>query len=123
MPGQKGLNFRTKIGDLVVILNSFVGESFQRTDINLIKERVLEGRRPRALFLDSGMANLKGKTADSIDLTKKIEERLREEPIKGRVVFNCYDEDLFTISQIIKLAKRNQKKIFIYGLSASKMFH
>lgn len=122
LPGQRGLNFNTIIGNFTVILNCFVGETFLKTDLNYIKEGVLGGRGARALFLDSGLANLTGRTNEFINLIPKIEEELSKDDVRGRVIFSCYDEDLFTIHQIMKLAKKRGKEIFVYGLSTTKMY-
>jgi len=77
--------------------------------------KVCSNKKVLLLISEAGCANRRGYTAPNHKIQHIIEPVLKEAP--GRIIFACYDQDLYRISEILNaiLETDSKRKIAVYG--------
>ena len=112
--GSRAYNFQTPDGDIVFLsshTNTDLG-IFGKTDLQKIKN---EANDILALVIDSRRSNFGGKSAEKINVTPLIEERFANAKPNERIIVGGYDEEMYTLIEVMKLAQKYKRPIAIYG--------
>lgn len=124
LPGVYAYNFETIDGNILFLLNLVIGNAgaFGNTNLNQIKQiSTSNGKAIFALFLDSGRANLKGKSIEKIGITSRIETFFAETPDTSRIILGAYDEEMYLLGEILELSIKHNRPVIIYGRNYSKL--
>lgn len=112
--GSRAYNFQTPDGD-IIFLSNFTNTDlgvFGKTDLQKIKN---EANDILALVMDARRANFGEPSASKINVTPLIEERFAHANPDERIIVGGYDEEMYTLIEVIKLAKKYKRPVSIYG--------
>ncbi len=119
--GSLAFNFQTKDGDIIFMsnfTNDDLGE-FGKTDINKIKA---ESNNILALITDARRSNYHGTSSSKKNVTPLIEDRFKNATEEQRIVVGAYDEEMYTINEILKLAVKYKRPVALYGRTFSYLY-
>lgn len=119
--GSLGFSFETPKGDIVVMSNNTLGDLgiFGKTDLEAIKK---VSPNVFALLLDARLSNFKGHSFDKKSVVNLIEKTFINAKDDERIIVGAYDEEVFTLHEVIQLAQKYNRPIISYGRAFSDMY-
>lgn len=116
IPGTIGLDFQTEDGSIVYMANFAIGDlgAYGKTDLNQIKKSVSE-KGILTLLLETKRASYVGKAIDKVSIRPVIEKTFLETDKDTRIIVGAYDEEMYTIQQILDLAIETNRPVIPYG--------
>jgi len=119
--GSLAYYFQTPDGDIIVISNHTNADLgvFGKTDFNKIKA---ESNNILALIMDARRANFHGKSVDMINVTPLIEEKFKQAKDDERIIVGGYDEEMYTLIEVLNLAKKYKRPVAIYGRAFNHLY-
>ena len=112
--GSLALNFQTKDGD-IVFMSNFTNDDlgvYGKTDLEKIKS---ESNNILALITDARRANYHGTSSSKKDVTSLIEDKFKNADDNTRIIVGAYDEEMYTINEVLLLAHKYNRPVAIYG--------
>ena len=112
--GSLAYNFQTSDGDIIFLSNYTNADLgiFGKTDLQKIKN---EANDILALVMDARRSNFSNKSAEKINVTPLIEDKFINAKPNERIIVGGYDEEMYTLMEVIKLAKKYNRPVVIYG--------
>jgi mRNA degradation ribonuclease J1/J2 len=118
IPGTFGFVFRTKDGNLIYLTDYIFEKISEYKGLEPSKFAQLSQEKNLLLLSDSSAISSVIRDT-SIDMKKYIKNKGTSQLKDGRVIFSIYDQDIKGIVNILNEAKKINKKVIIYGLTAS----
>ncbi len=120
IPGTMGLDFQTEDGSIVYLANYVIGDlgEFGKTDLKQIKETASD-KGILALLLETQRASYVGNAADKVSVRPIIKKTFLETPSNKRIVVGAYDEEMYTLNEILELAIETGRPVIPYGRAYS----
>ncbi|WKX02496.1 ribonuclease J [Candidatus Mycoplasma mahonii] len=112
--GSIALNFQTSDGDIIFTSN------FTNADLGVYGKTDLENIRSEsndilALIMDARRANYHGKSSEKMNVIPLIEDKFQSAGANQRIIVGTYDEEMYTISEVLDLAKKYNRPVALYG--------
>lgn len=117
MPGHIGLDFITPSGDYLFMFN-FVEANlgiYGNLDFDEMPKKFFAKRKIKALIVDSGNSNQNCRAADKIVLPRNVREAFFSARPDQRIIVGAYDEEMYSISQILDFAYEAKRPVIAYG--------
>ena len=114
IPGSLAFNFKTTDGDILFMsnyTNTDLGP-YGKTELSKIKSMT---NNLLALILDSRRANFHGKSHTKISVKGVIEGKFKTAKNDQRIIVAAYDEEMYTLQQIMDLAIEYNRPVAMYG--------
>ena len=116
--GSRAFNFKTPDGDILVLSN------YTNTDLGPygktnIDAMVAKTENLLALLVDSRRSNFHGKSHERIDCKHLAEDKIAATSDKQRIIVAAYDEEMYTIQQMLDLAAKYKRPVALYGRTFS----
>lgn len=121
VPGAKCFNIKTEQGDVIVMGPNALGDlgPFGSTDLEKIKSNSGE---VLALILDSRLANFKGHSFEKKSVVPAIKEFFDRAGANERIIVGAYDEQVFSIHELILMAKQAGRPVISYGRAFDNLY-
>ena len=121
IPGSLAYKFKTVDGDIVAMYNNTLDDIkyFGKTDLEKIKEN---SNNILALILDSRFSNFKGHSSDKKSVVPYVEKVFQTSKKNERIIVGAYDEEVYNIYEIIKLAQKYNRPVISYGRAFYSIF-
>ena len=121
IPGSLAYKFETVDGDIIFMSNNTLDDIkyFGKTNLEKIKEI---SNNVLALILDSRFSNFKGHSSDKKSVVPYVEKVFQNSKKNERIVVGAYDEEVYNIYEIIKLAKKYNRPVISYGRAFNSIF-
>lgn len=121
IPGSLAYNFQTEDGDVVVMGSNTIEDlgPFGHTDLEKIKS---ESNDILALLLDSRIANYKGHSSEKKSIIPTIKSFFDKAGAKERIIIGAYDEEVYTIQEVLELAKKSGRPVVSYGRAFDALY-
>ncbi len=119
--GSLAFNFQTPDGD-IIFMSNFTNDDlgvYGKTDINKIKA---ESNNVLALITDARRSNYHGTSSSKKNVTPLIEHKFKEASDDQRIIVGAYDEEMYTINEILELAYKYKRPVAIYGRTFSLLY-
>ncbi|MCK5946027.1 MAG: ribonuclease J, partial [Mycoplasmataceae bacterium] len=114
IPGSLAYNFKTPDGDILFVSNYTNADlgPYGKTSIEDIKKN---SDKVLALIMDSRRANFHGKSSTKTSITELVEEKFKTAKDDQKIVVIAYDEEMYTLQQIMDLAIKYNRPVALYG--------
>lgn len=121
IPGSLAYKFETIDGDIIFMSNNTLDDIkyFGKTNLEEIKEI---SNNVLALILDSRFSNFKGHSSDKKSVVPYVEKVFQNSKKDQRIIVGAYDEEVYNIYEIIKLAKKYNRPVISYGRAFNSTF-
>ncbi|NQZ66123.1 MAG: ribonuclease J [Mycoplasmatales bacterium] len=121
IPGSLSYNFQTEDGDILVMGNNVIEDlgPFGHTDLEKIKS---ESNEILAVILDSRIANYKGHSYEKKSVIPSIKDFFDKAGKDQRIIVGAYDEEVYSIDEVIKLAQKEGRPIVSYGRAFDNLY-
>ncbi len=112
--GSLGFNFKTSDGDILFMTNYTIDDlgPYGKTDLEAIKK---QSSNTLALLVDGKTAHLQGKSSEMKTVKPLIESKFKEASNDERIIIGAYDEEMFTLHEILELAIKYNRPVAFYG--------
>ncbi|MCP4336422.1 MAG: ribonuclease J [Mycoplasma sp.] len=116
IPGTIGLDFQTEDGSIVYLANYVLADlkAYGKTDLEEIKSKTSK-KGILLLMLETSRASYVGYAADKVSVKPVIKKTFLETPDNKRIIVGAYDEEMFTLQQILDLAIETGRPVVPYG--------
>ncbi|UUD37170.1 putative hydrolase [Mycoplasmopsis californica] len=124
MPGLNGFDFETEDGHIIFMFN-YVNANlgvYGETNLENIK-KYIGTKKVLALVLDSGKANITGYGRDKIKLPAQVAKVFEKARDNQRIIVGAYDEEMYSISEILDLAIKYKRPVITYGKSYGQLIY
>lgn len=124
MPGLNGYDFKTKDGHITFLFNYVIGDLgiYGKTNLAQIK-KYIGTEKIIALVIDAGKANVNGYSIDKIKLPNYVEDVFEKAKNNERIIVGAYDEEMFAIDGILKLASKYNRPVITYGKTYGQLIY
>ena len=121
IPGSLTYNIQTEDGDVIVMGSNTIEDlgSFGKTDLEEIKSK---SNNILALLLDSRIANFKGHSSEKKSVVPVIKEFFDKAKDNERIIVGAYDEEVFTVQEVIDMAKKAGRPVISYGRAFDNLY-
>lgn len=121
IPGSLAYNFQTVDGDILVMANNTIEDlgPFGHTNLEEIKAK---SNNILALILDSRLANFKGHSYEKKSVIPAIKEFFEKADPNERIIVGAYDEEVYSIEEVIQLAKKSGRPVVSYGRAFDTLY-
>ena len=122
IPGSLAYNFQTPDGDIIYMGSNTLEDlgPFGNTDLEDIKKK---SNDILALILDSRLANFKGHSAEKKSVVPIIKNFFDNAKPNERIIIGAYDEQVYTIQEVIDLAKKAGRPVISYGRTFDNLYN
>lgn len=116
LPEQRGMAFRYNGQVYLFLMNLVIGNlgNYGFTDLNKIK-KITGNSKITALFLDSGKANLPGKSIENVSLKNKIQNFFDKSKFDQKIFIAGFDEEIATLEEVLKICFQKKRPVAVYG--------
>ncbi len=122
IPGTLGYNFSTVDGDILYMSNYVIGDlnKYGKTDFELIRKTISE-KKILALLAESARASYIGSAIDKSSVKPVITKTFMNTPKDQRIIVGAYDEEMYTLQEILDLAIEAGRPVIPYGRAYSML--
>ncbi|TCG10660.1 ribonuclease J [Mycoplasma todarodis] len=122
IPGTLGYNFSTEDGDILYMTNYVVGDlgKYGKTDLEVIKKSTSE-KGILALLAESARSSYIGSAFDKSSVKPVVSETFKTTPADQRIIVGAYDEEMYTLQEILDLAIEANRPVITYGRAYSTL--
>lgn len=121
IPGALAYSFQTPDGDIMVMSNVTLDDLGPYGTTNLVDIKH-NSKEILALILDSRKANYNGHSADKKSVKPLIESAFENTKANERIIVGAYDEEMFTIQEVIDLANKYNRPVAFYGSAFDNLY-
>ncbi|WP_027334023.1 ribonuclease J [Mycoplasma elephantis] len=124
MPGLNGFDFETEDGHIIFLFNYVCGDLgiYGETNLKNIK-KYIGAKKVLALVLDSGKANIAGYGVEKIKLPLQVSKVFEKAKDNQRIIVGAYDEEMYSISEILDLAIKYNRPVITYGKTYGQLIY
>lgn len=121
IPGAKSFTFSTSQGDIVFMGSNALDDlgPFGKTNLENIKNSSSE---ILALLLDSRISNYKGHSSEKKSVIPTIKNFFERAKPNERIIVGAYDEQVYSVDEVIKLAKKEGRPVISYGRAFDMLY-
>ncbi|CAM9131513.1 ribonuclease J [Mycoplasma marinum] len=122
IPGTYGYNFSTVDGDIIYMSNYVVGDlkQYGKTNLEAIKASASD-KGILALLAESARSSYIGSAIDKSSIKPIISETFKTTPKNQRIIIGAYDEEMYTLQEILDLALEENRPVITYGRAYSTL--
>ncbi len=116
IPGTIGFNFHTEDGDIIYMSNYVVGDlgKYGKTDLDKVKSSISD-KGLLALMSEAGRSSYIGSAFEKSSVKNIIEKTFKETDSDKRIIVGAYDEEMYTLQEVLDLALETGRPIIPYG--------